>query len=170
MTSAVLLTVPEAEPLVGAWRARADPSAALGVPAHVTLLMPFVTDPDVGIVEELRWFFAGVDGFALDFVRVDRFAGGASYLAPAQSEDCRQLTLALHRRWPDHPPYGGRFPDVVPHLTVVAEGDDALHAQARAALEPALPLRARAATAALWVRGGDGRWSELAELPLAEGD
>lgn len=42
METAVLLRVPEAEPLVREWRAKGDPSAAHGVPAHVTLLYPFV--------------------------------------------------------------------------------------------------------------------------------
>ena len=42
MPSAVVVEVPEAEPLVGAWRLRFDPVAALGMPAHVTLLYPFV--------------------------------------------------------------------------------------------------------------------------------
>jgi hypothetical protein len=40
--SAVVVPVPEAEPRVGALRTALDPSAALGVPAHVTILYPFV--------------------------------------------------------------------------------------------------------------------------------
>jgi hypothetical protein len=35
------LVVPEAEPLVKPFRDRYDPSAAAGVPAHITLLYPF---------------------------------------------------------------------------------------------------------------------------------
>ena len=40
--SALVVLVPEADPLVGPFRSFFDPSAALGVPAHVTLLYPFV--------------------------------------------------------------------------------------------------------------------------------
>ncbi|HYT30158.1 MAG TPA: hypothetical protein VEN82_05235, partial [Actinomycetota bacterium] len=48
--SGILIPVPEAEDLVGAWRARFDPGGGRGVPAHITLLFPFVpashlTDP-----------------------------------------------------------------------------------------------------------------------------
>ena len=38
--SALLVAVPEAEPLVGALRLVHDPSAAVGVPAHITILLP----------------------------------------------------------------------------------------------------------------------------------
>ena len=40
--SAVLVQVPAAEPLVSRHRARLDSAAELGVPAHVTILSPFV--------------------------------------------------------------------------------------------------------------------------------
>ena len=43
-TSAVVVPVPEAEPAVAGWRARCDPSAALGMPAHVTALFPFLDE------------------------------------------------------------------------------------------------------------------------------
>jgi hypothetical protein len=41
-STAVLLCVPEAEPVVHGWRSTGDPSASRGVPAHVTLLSPFL--------------------------------------------------------------------------------------------------------------------------------
>src|SRR5712675_2883024 len=40
--SALIVRVPAAEPHVSGLRARFDPAAALGVPAHVTVLYPFV--------------------------------------------------------------------------------------------------------------------------------
>ena len=40
--SAILVPVPEAGPVVGRLRARLDRSASRGVPAHVTVLYPFV--------------------------------------------------------------------------------------------------------------------------------
>ncbi len=39
--SALMVLVPEAETLVKPFRDRYDPSAAAGVPAHITLLYPF---------------------------------------------------------------------------------------------------------------------------------
>ena len=45
--SAVILPVPEADAVIGEWRRRLDRSAAWGVPAHVTLLFPFVAPADI---------------------------------------------------------------------------------------------------------------------------
>jgi hypothetical protein len=42
--SAVILPVPEVEPVIARHRMRHDPSAARGIPAHVTLSFPFL-DP-----------------------------------------------------------------------------------------------------------------------------
>lgn len=41
LESALVVLVPEAEALVKSFRDRHDPSAAAGVPAHITLLYPF---------------------------------------------------------------------------------------------------------------------------------
>ena len=40
--SAVLALIPAAESVVGPYRMRLDPTARAGVPAHVTVLYPFV--------------------------------------------------------------------------------------------------------------------------------
>ena len=160
--SAILVEVPEAEPLVGALRAVGDPSAAAGMPAHVTLLQPFVEDPDEGIVEELRFFFAGVDGFRLRFTSVAELAQ-AVCLVPEPGDVVRGLVEALARRWPDCPPPD----DVVPHLTVVDTPDAALRLRARAEVAGGLPVTTDVHQAALWVRDGD-RWSRRAAFPLGE--
>ena len=89
------------------------------------------------------------------------------YLAPDQVTECQELTAALARRWPDFPPYGGLFDDVVPHLTVVNTPDGDLRARARAAVEPSLPLRSQATEASLWVREAPGGWRCLDTFPLA---
>jgi hypothetical protein len=40
--SALVVLVPEAEPLVGPFRERYDPSASAGMPAHITINYPFL--------------------------------------------------------------------------------------------------------------------------------
>ena len=42
--SAIVVPVPDAEPAVGTWRARYDSSAAFGMPAHITVLYPFLPE------------------------------------------------------------------------------------------------------------------------------
>ena len=174
MDTAVLLALPEAEPLVHEWRGKGDPSAAHGVPAHVTLLHPFLPSGriDDGVLAELTWFFRGVDAFAVCFDRVGRFEHeGVVYLAPA-GPALTDLARALARRWPECPPYAGAVaPDeVLAHLTIVHTDDRALRQSAGDAVSPQLPLVARAARASLWVCDDEGEWSEQASFPFGEGD
>jgi 2'-5' RNA ligase len=160
--TAVLLCVPEAEELVGPWRDKADPSAARGVPAHVTLLTPFLSADriDTGVIGELGWFFAGVDAFEIRFDRVGEFLdAGVVYLDPVGHE-LDDLAAALARRWPETPPYAGRVDAPHAHLTVAHSDDPALRAQAADAVTGGLPLGATAAQAALWICDEHGRWSE----------
>ena len=56
--TAVVLLVPEAEPLLDDVRAQTG-APAPGMPAHVTLLYPFTAEPDAGVLAELAFFFSG---------------------------------------------------------------------------------------------------------------
>ena len=162
METAILLCVPEAEELVGPWREKADPSAARGVPAHVTLLTPFLPADriDDGVIAELGWFFAGIDAFTVRFDRVGEFADpGVVFLDPVGHE-LDDLATALTRRWPEAPPYEGRVEEPHAHLTVVHTADAALREQAAEEAAAGLPLVATIAQAALWTCDEHGRWNE----------
>jgi 2'-5' RNA ligase len=168
--TAILLCVPEAEPLVREWRRKGDPSAAHGVPAHVTLLYPFLPADSVddGVVAELRWFFRGIDAFPVRFTSVQRFEpAGVVWVAP-ESDSLVQLTRSLARRWPECPPYAGEIPidELVPHLTIVQTDDRALRQSAADAVSPGLPFEMMASSAALWVQDGDGEWAERTTFPF----
>jgi hypothetical protein len=45
--TAVIVPVGAAEPIVGRRRTRFDPAAATGVPAHVTIIYPFLSGQDI---------------------------------------------------------------------------------------------------------------------------
>jgi 2'-5' RNA ligase len=162
--TAVVVPVPEAEPVVGRWRQRHDASAAAGMPAHVTALVPFVPATDA-VVAELAALCTARPSLDVEFRRCARFPG-VLYLAPEPADDLRQLTQAIWRRWPEAPPYEGRFDDVVPHLTVAADVDDGVAARIEAALAPRLPIRAALLSARLYVFDA-ARWACHAELPFA---
>jgi len=158
--------VPEAAPLVSHWRDRLDPYAAVGIPAHVTVLAPFLDTGRIGAAElaALHGLFAACPAFDVTFPRCARFPG-VLYLAPEPAGPFRALTGAVAARWPETPPYGGRFPDVVPHLTVAYSEDRSALDRVEAGLAGGLPARARIASAQL-LANDQGRWTELASFRL----
>jgi 2'-5' RNA ligase len=117
--TAVIVVVPEAEPSVGALRARFDPSAALGVPAHVTLLHPFMAPDaiDAAVRDRLAAIAAASAPFGFRLDAIGRFPE-TLYLAPEPAAPFVALTRALVAAFPAWLPYEGRHPTVVPHLTV----------------------------------------------------
>jgi 2'-5' RNA ligase len=169
--SALVLPVPDADALVGHLRLAHDPSARAGMGAHVTLLFPFLpaAQIDDGVLARLEEQLRHAGSVELRFDRLARFPG-VSYLALADTEGVSAKIRALAAAWPECPPYGGRFADIVPHLTV-AYGDDPLLDAIEAELAPALPLLIPVRTAMLAVEDATGRWRERAQFALdADGD
>jgi hypothetical protein len=170
--SAVLVPVPDAERVVGRHRARLDRSAAEGVPAHVTILYPFVTPPEItaATIEVLAAAVGSVSGFDCEFPRTAWFGEEVLWLAPRPDEPFRALIRAVSAAFPGYPPYNGLVSDVIPHLTVgyrEAGGVAGLRA-AEADILGTLPVRTRISRA--WLMTGTsepGSWHAVAELPLA---
>jgi 2'-5' RNA ligase len=138
--TALVIAVPEAEPLVSDWRAQHDWSAQRGVPAHITLLYPFAPTEKVDdeLLGQLRELFAAEAAISFELARVARFPEVA-WLAPEPSEPFTALTDLIAARFPDYPPYEGAHDVVIPHLTV-AEGGVEL--QDRVGSLPSLPIKA----------------------------
>jgi len=168
--SAVVVRIPEAEALVGRFRADLDVAAGLGVSAHVTVLAPFVTPGliDDEVISALADAVGSVVAFDVTFARVAWFDRSVLWLAPEPAEPFQALTDAVWRRFPSCPPYRGEYQDVVPHLTVGIDlHPDALESAALA-IVPGLPVMATVSAAVL-MRGSrePGSWHAVAELPLA---
>jgi hypothetical protein len=158
--TALLVAVPEAEPLVGELRLQHDRSAALGVPAHITLLFPFAPPEELD-EGELAIFFAGFPAFDFILDRVERFEDGLVWLRPEPSAPFSDLIAAIAQRWPSYPPYEGLHDQVIPHLTVSESPID---------LDLPLPVPSRATEVALYVEDeATGRWSRRATFQLAQG-
>ncbi|MER5469987.1 2'-5' RNA ligase family protein [Streptomyces sp. NPDC002935] len=164
--SGLIVRVPEAEPAVRAWRERLDPSARAGMPAHVTVLFPFL---DAGRIDGDACAAIGeVIGrhrsFEARFDHCGRFPG-IVYLAPEPGASFRRLTEAIVDRWPETPPFGGQFDDIVPHLTIVQGQDDAVLDEVEADLRSRPPVVTRVASVDLLVHDGT-RWQERASFKL----
>lgn len=159
MRSALLVAVPEAEALVGRWRARYDPSAAFGVPAHITVLYPF-EDPeriDGALETELAGIFETVTSFSFRLETAAALGPDILALAPEPAEPFEHLTRLVWERWPEMPPYGGAFETVLPHLTVAQVAPDVV-TEVLERIGPGLPIRAEGREVQLMAESTDGRW------------
>ena len=169
--SALLVPVPEAEPLVRPWRERLDRSAAMGVPAHVTILYPFVPPGEVDdrLLVDLRSLFGEVSPFEYALTDLRWFGEDVLWLAPAPDAGFRRLIDAIVARYPRYPPYGRPEQEVVPHLTIGDWGGrDALQA-AEAALRPRLPIPASAREVWLVEATETERWRVRERFALGAG-
>jgi 2'-5' RNA ligase len=145
--TALIVPVEEAEQAVGPWRRRYTQDGADGMPAHVTLLCPFVDDSILvaGHVREVEALLGSFEPFDFRLATFAEFPGPPPvlYFEPRPAEPFRAMTEALGQRFPDCPPYGGVFDEIIPHLTI-AEGPAAPFAEIQDAVAPAVPLIGRA--------------------------
>src|ERR1700730_8092204 len=100
LESALVILVPEAEALVGPFRDLHDAGAALGVPAHITVLYPFKPPEEINeaVLDRLRHLFFRFEPFDFVLTTIRRFPGEALYLVPKPEEPFGRLTRAA---WKD---------------------------------------------------------------------
>lgn len=118
----VVVPVPEPDPLVGHWRKEYDWSASAGVPAHITLLGPFLPPDRVGpeVLRRLSDLFASCRPLRFTLASV-RCRSGVVYLEPEPRAPFRRLTRMLETEWPEVPSYGGGHEQALYHLTLARE-------------------------------------------------
>ena len=168
--SGLIVEVPEAEPAVARLRERLDASAPLGIPAHITVLFPFMPPGtiDPAVLDELAGLFAAVSRFGFRLDRTDWFGDEVLWLGPDDPGPFRALTEAVHRAYPAYPPFEGQFEDVIPHLTV---GNGRPVTDLRAAEESVrthLPIDGFADAVTLVTQASaGGRWTRTASFALA---
>lgn len=160
--SVLIVPVPEAEPWVRELRERGDPVAALGMPAHVTVLFPFVP-PELITQETLATIadaLSSIRSFRFTLQRIDRFPE-TIYLAPEPAQPFIEITETLARAFPEYPPYTGQFTEIVPHLTVVDRSEPSSRTAQReieAIVKARGPIHATASAVELFT-DASGRWS-----------
>jgi hypothetical protein len=170
--SAFVIPVPAAERLVGDLRLLHDRTAGRGVPAHITLLVPFMAPAliDDAVLETARLALSPFQPFHFLLGSTGRFPTTA-FLVPEPSAPFAAMTRALWRVFPDWPPYGGAHADVLPHLTV-ADGDAGAAASVVAELGGRLdlggPVVARCDAVWLLVEDEAGGWSPRHRFALSD--
>ncbi len=171
--TAFIVRVPEAEAVVGDLRERFDPSASEGVPAHITILYPFMSPELVSgqVVDDVRQALGQMASFHFQLSRIGRFPA-TTYLAPEPAAAFIALTRCLVERFPAYLPYGGEHEGVVPHLTVSdGSADEASVAEAElmAAMARHGAIASTCAEVAL-LENSTGTWREMHAFRLSSGD
>jgi 2'-5' RNA ligase len=142
-----------------------DPGAlgVPGLPMHVTVLYPFLAPAaiDGAVARELAALARACPVFEYELARVGRFPN-VLYLSPSPPERFVALTEAVQARWPTHPPYGGAFVRIVPHVTLALGEEPPGLAQA---VSEVLPVRARARELVL-LEKETGTWRTRSRFPL----
>jgi 2'-5' RNA ligase len=166
--SAIIIPVPEVEPILGPLRLKYDPSAKLGVPAHITLLFPFCSAQAVNAeVEALGKVCSSIELFSFSLAEVRRFTATA-YLHPDKSETFAQITKMLIRKWPEYEPYAGVHREIIPHLTIADQvGSETLDVVEEIARRQ-IPIRCVAREIVLLASDHAGIWSTKAVFSLTE--
>jgi 2'-5' RNA ligase len=177
--SGLIVPIPEAEAIVARQRDRLDPSAGLDVPAHITVLFPFMPPGEIGapVLAALGRLFAAVPRFRFRLDRTAWFADRVLYLAPLDPAPFAALTDRVVAAYPAYLPYQGQFAEVVPHLTVAerqaasglspADLSAADLGAAEAAVAPLLPVDGEVTAVTLIAQHeADGPFAALAVFPL----
>jgi 2'-5' RNA ligase len=168
--SGLIVRVSEAEPLVGGLRERYVESARLGVPAHVTVLFPFMSPEliDSSVLERIRRVVGSAQSFEFSISTVGRFPATV-YLEPAPPAAFVALTEVLVAEFPQFPPFAGEFSTIVPHLTV-AQGNateaHSVEAQLVAKLAQHGPIKSTCRSLELF-ENSSGHWRQMHVFHLA---
>jgi len=135
LQSGVIVPIELPAPLA-AIQAESGAKMSPGLPAHVTVLFPFIPvgdlDPSVGAA--LTELAAATKPFRARFERIRR-QDEMVWLLPVPQAPFLELTAAVVARWPAYQPYRGAFDSVIAHLTLVESGGAAIARAASAALE-----------------------------------
>jgi 2'-5' RNA ligase superfamily len=167
--SALIVEVPAADPVVGRHRFELDANARLGIPAHITVLAPFMPTGRLGAQgrARLQALFAAVKAFDFRLDHTDWFGTTVLWLAPQDPAPFRELTEAVLAAFPEFPPFEAQFDEVVPHLTVGVESPIEAMRRAERDVASNLPVVGRATAVTLINElSPQGRWEAFASFPL----
>jgi hypothetical protein len=167
--SVLQLPVPELEEWVRARTAHYDAGFVSADPrfghAHITALGPFDPDPSPAVLATVARIAATTAPVAVRLADLAQFPNGIIHLVPDPASRLRDLTARCVAAFPAHPPYGGEFDDVRPHLTVDAASDEVSLASTAALLADVVPVEVVLDTLQLaWWE--TGRCHVMAQWPL----
>jgi 2'-5' RNA ligase len=168
LESVVLVPALDAGLLVRQLRMEHDPSAAAGVPPHLTLMFPFLPPHDLSAqrIDALERLISGAMAFDFTLTHVSEFDQGVVYLVPAPAAPFADLTREIGKQF-ELLPYGGAFgKDPVVHLTVAVQASPSVRNRIVDRLGPELPISLQAEEAWLMVGSNSSGWEVVRQMPF----
>jgi 2'-5' RNA ligase len=153
----LVIPVQAADALLAAVGTRYPGTVREGVPAHVSLLYPFVAAAELdervsGALGELVAEQAPMPVQLAECYHREGFVA----LRPDPIDGLRELISKTHRRWPDVVPYEGAYRDVEPHVTVALRCSEETAVTIEREVTARLPLSAELREA--WLVAFEGQW------------
>ncbi|NYH80662.1 hypothetical protein FHR84_004028 [Actinopolyspora biskrensis] len=153
----LVIPVPEADTVLGPVCERYPEAVRREVPAHVSVLFPFLAADELGerVFGELRELFDEQPPLRVSWRECARH-GGFVYLRPDPPGPVQRLMDAVQRRWPDVVPYEGRHEVVEPHLTVATGTSRETAVAIQRTVTELLPVTAELSE--VWLVVFEGQW------------
>ena len=145
-----------------------DPSAAAGIPPHITLMFPFTQAADLStyIIETLEELIGQTRAFDFSLTGVAQFEQGVVYLKPEPAAPFADLTREIGRQF-GIKPFGGQFGEnPVTYLTVAILDSPLKRQDLVTRLGPELPIRLRAEEAWLMVGANSSSWKVVRRMVM----
>lgn len=152
------IPVPAADALLELVESRHPGTVREGVPAHMSLLYPFVgvAELDDRVTHALSELVAEHEPMPVEFRECYR-RGGFVALRPDPIEGLTELTRKTRVRWPDVVPYESAYGEVEPHLTVATRASEETAAMIEREVADQLPISAELRE--VWLVVFEGRWA-----------
>ena len=164
-TTAVVIELPSAEALLQVAVGVRASLVRTGLPAHVTVMYPFVPVADLGDDTEREFHRLAGSIPSVDLL-LRRLVTAPGFVA-VETAELAPTVAAFRNAWPDLRPYGGRFGESpTAHVTVALGCDEAEARCVGDRVRELLPLPARAEAAHL-VALTDRGWQRRASARFA---
>ncbi len=144
----------------------------LGLPSHITLLYPFMpletASPEH--LSQLAHIFDHTPSIRFVLSEVGWFDQRVLYLRPDVADQFVDLTAAIVKEFPEFPPYGGAFDEVLPHLTVLEDAPIEQMKDAERRIRRKVPIKGVATE--VWLvhaEQSSGRCHVVRRFPLRRG-
>lgn len=120
VTAVVIMAPPHVQAFAVPLMRRYSFDSMVRVPAHITVLFPFVPVDDLdNACRVLRDICAGLPAFDVTLDGYGHFPT-VTYLKPRDPTPIKEAFRAIYAAFPDYPPYRGAYgsDDITPHMTV----------------------------------------------------